>query len=134
MRKNKILCLLTVLLVMGMFCIGYAAEKAEVSKSAEPASISFDLCPSVQITNISYYMKKYKGAPRLHFDISIKNISKEDKRFRLAVFLPDGVAGGGLYPRKGKPPVIKAGEELKRVFPMYFHELPTEFSIMIQEL
>ena len=134
MKKSKILYLLIVLLVAGMFSIGYAAEKAEVTQTAEPVTVSFDLCPSVQITKISYYMKNYKGAPRLHFDISIKNISTEDKRFRLAIFLPDGVAGGGFYPRKGKPPVIKAGEELSRTLPMYFDTLPTEYSIMIQEL
>ena len=134
MKKSKILWLLTALLVAGMFCTSYAAEKAEVTKAAEPVTVSFDLCPSVQVTKVSYYMKKYKGAPRLHFDVSIKNISAEDKRFRLAIFLPDGVAGGGFYPRKGKPPVIKAGEELNRVFPMYFNELPIEYSIMVQEL
>ncbi len=134
MKKSKILWLLAVLFVAGILCTAHAAEKAEAPKAAEPASISFDLCPSVQVTNISYYMKKYKGAPRLHFDVKIKNISTEDKRFRLAIFLPDGVAGGGFYPRKGKPPVVKAGEELSRTFPMYFHELPNEYTIMVQEL
>jgi hypothetical protein len=79
-------------------------------------------------------MKKYKGAPRLHFDIKIKNISSADKRFRLSIFLPDGVASGGFYPRKGKPPVIKAGEELSRIFPMYFDRVPSEYTIKIDEL
>lgn len=134
MMKSKILWLLTILFVAGMFCTSYAAEKTAAPQAAEQVSISFDLCPSIQVTSVSYYMKKYKGAPRLHFDVKIKNISKEDKRFRLAIFLPDGVAGGGFYPRKGKPPVIKAGEELSRTFPMYFHELPSEYSIMVQEL
>lgn len=133
MKKSKILCLLTVLLVAGMFCTSYAAEKTDAAKTAEPV-VTLDLCPSVQVTNVSYYMKKYKGAERLHFDVKIKNISKTDKRFRLAIFLPDGVAGGGFYPRKGKPPVVKAGEELSRTFPMYFNELPREYTIMVQEL
>ncbi len=133
MKKSKILWLLTVLLVAGMFCTSYAAEKTDASKTKEPVA-SFDLCPSVKVTNVSYYMKMYKGAERLHFDVKIKNTSKTDKRFRLAIFLPDGVAGGGFYPRKGKPPVVKAGEELSRTFPMYFHELPSEYTIMVQEL
>jgi len=134
MKNSKILWLITILIVTGMFCTSYAAENTSSTQTAKATNVSFELCPSVQVTSISYYMKKYKGAPRLHFDIKIKNISSADKRFRLSIFLPDGVAGGGFYPRKGKPPVIKAGEELSRTLPMYFDKIPSEYTIKIDEL
>jgi hypothetical protein len=135
MRKKTLLVLIMMFLAM-VLAAGYAGagDKATVAENSSIEAINFDLCPSVEITKVSYYMKEYKGASRLHFDVTIKNISAEPKRFRLAIFLPDGAAGGGFYPRKGKNPVIEPGAELSRTFPMYYHELPSGYTIRVQEL
>ncbi len=133
MRKRMLWLLMMVFLAM-VLSVGCASDKTTVAESSKIEAISFDLCPSVKITKVCYYMKKYKGAPRLHFDVTIKNVSSEPKRFRLAIFLPDGTAGGGFYPRKGKNPVVKPGAELTRVFPMYYHQLPSGYVIRVQEL
>lgn len=133
MRK-KTLWLLVMMCLGMVLAAGCASDKAKVTESSKIEAINLDLCPSVKVTKVCYYMKMYKGAPRLHFDVTIKNISAEPKRFRLAIFLPDGVAGGGFYPRKGKNPVIKPGAELSRTFPMYYHQLPSGYTIRVQEL
>jgi len=133
MRKKTLWLLIMMFLAM-VLAAGCASYKATVAENSNIEAIDFDLCPSVKITKVCYYMKAYKGAPRLHFDVTIKNVSAEPKRFRLAIFLPDGAAGGGFYPRKGKNPVIKPGAELSRTFPMYYHQLPSGYTIRVQEL
>ncbi len=133
MRK-KTMCLLIMMVFAVILAVGCATHKATVTDNSKIEAVNFDLCSSVKITKVCYYMKKYKGAPRLHFDVTIKNISSEPKRFRLVIFLPDGVAGGGFYPRKGKNPVIKPGAELSRTFPMYYQKLPSGYTIRVQEL
>ncbi len=133
MRKKTLWLLLMTFLAM-VLVAGCASDKTTVAEDSKIEAVSFDVCPSAKIIKVCYYMKKYKGAPRLHFDVTIKNISAEPKRFRLAIFLPDGAAGGGFYPRKGKNPVIKPGAELTRTFPMYYHQLPSGYIIRVQEL
>ncbi|MEA2110142.1 MAG: hypothetical protein U9P07_12080 [Pseudomonadota bacterium] len=132
MRKKTLWLL--IMMFLAMVTVAGGGNQATAAENNNIEAINFDLCPSVEITKVSYYMKDYKGAPRLHFDVTIKNVSAKAKRFRLAIFLPDGTAGGGFYPRKGKPPVIKPGAELTRTFPMYFHQFPSAYTIRVQEL
>jgi hypothetical protein len=66
--------------------------------------------------------------------VGIKNISDKPLRYRLSIFLPDGVSSGGFYPRKGKPPVLKPGEEKARTFPMYYDSIPDAYTLKVDEL
>jgi len=117
--------------ILGSVFLSCTAAQKEVIKSK---GVAYNVCPSAKITKVEYFIKKYKGAPRLHFTIAIKNVSKEPKRFRVQIFLPEGPSAGGFYPRKGKPPVMKPGEELSRTFPMYFSTIPSGFTIVVKEL
>ena len=69
-------------------------------------------------------------------ELTVKNIASADKRFRVHIYLPEGPAGGGFYPRKVKGDVkgIKPGEELTQAFPMYYNQMPSGFSIVVKEL
>jgi len=132
-RKNKLTIILGVLILfIGSIILASCATTSGKAKTG--AAITYDVCSSAKITSVSYFIKKYKGAPRLHIKIGIKNISKEPKRFRVKIFLSEGPSSGGFYPRKGKPPVIKPGKELSRTFPMYFSKFPSGFTIVVQEL
>jgi hypothetical protein len=95
-------------------------------------NIAYQTPGSAEITRVAYYFEEYKGAPRLHMEVTIKNTSEKMKRFRLNIFLPEGPAGGGMYPRKGEG--IEAGKDHKRVFPMYFDKLPTGFTLVVKEM
>jgi hypothetical protein len=64
--------------------------------------------------------------------VELKNVSKQPKRFRVNIWLPDGVAGGGFYPRKKK--VIQPGKTLSRTFPMYYDKAPPKATILVKEL
>jgi hypothetical protein len=66
--------------------------------------------------------------------VGIKNISDEPLRYRVSIFLPDGASSGGFYPRKGKPPVVKPGEEKVRTFPMYYDKIPEAITVKVDEL
>jgi hypothetical protein len=94
------------------------------------------VCPTAKITTLEYFMKKSKfsGGPKLHMKVGIKNISDKPRRYRVSIFLPNGASSGGFYPRKGKPPVLKPGEEKARTFPMYYDSIPDAFTVKVDEL
>ena len=64
--------------------------------------------------------------------VELKNVTKEPKRYRVNIWLPDGVSGGGFYPRKAKS--IAAGKTLSRTFPMFYDKVPNKMQIMVREL
>ncbi len=111
-----------------------SAVKGELSQN-----ITYDVPSSAKITKVSYFYEIYKGQPRLHFAVSIKNVTEEPKRYRLNMLLPEGPAVGGMYPRKAK--AIEPGKTLERKFPVYIDLnklpndfLPTGFTLIVKEL
>jgi len=127
---------LAVLLTVGLWLTGCATTGSAAKGEGIAQNIVYDVADSAQITKVAYYFKEYKGASRLHIDLTIKNISPETKRFRVNIFLPEGPAGGGLYPRKVKGDVkgVEAGQEHTRKFPMYYNQLPSGFTIVVKEM
>lgn len=122
---------LRVLVVALFFILGLAmlpATKAE----AKSFKVCYDVVDTAQITDVKYFVAKYKGKPRLHFEVSLKNVTSEPRRYRVNIYLPEGPASGGLYPRKKK--AIAPGKILKQKFPMYFDSEPTGYTIMVKEL
>jgi hypothetical protein len=63
-------------------------------------------------------IKKWKGADTLHFNIAVKNISTEDQRFKVNIFLANGKAVGGLLPRKTAKGLIKPGQTATFTYPV----------------
>lgn len=134
--KSKWVVVGCVLIVTSMFLAGGCALNRKAGTSGKQAVVPYDVnvCPTAKITKVNYFIKKYKGSPRFHVAVGIKNLSTQPKRFRLHIFLPDGVSSGGLYPRKGKPPVIMPGKELVQTYPMYYSKLPAKFELVVTEL
>ncbi len=120
----------TVAFVFSCYTVANSAEKK--FKDGIPSNITYQVCKSAEITKVSYFFEKYKGKPRLHFEITVKNVSPEIKRFRVNIYLPEGPSSGGFYPRKGKG--IEPGKTLTRKFPMYFDKLPSGFMLVVREL
>ena len=110
-----------------------ASQNAEMKGKGDglQSNIVYNVEKTAEITNVSYFFAKYEGAERLHFEVAIKNLAKEPKRFRLKIFLPEGHSAGGLYPTKG---MIEPGKTVKMKFPMYHHELPSGFTLVVSEL
>jgi hypothetical protein len=105
-------------------------SRAQSSKS----EIVFDLVPTAQVTQVNYYLKKFKGKETIFFEIGVKNISNEPKRFKLKVFIHDGPSAAYYYPRKGKPPVIKPGEVYTKPLPVVIYpKIPHGFTIRVED-
>jgi hypothetical protein len=84
---------------------------------AEAGSIDAQVVTEAEVVGFNCFFKDYKGVKSLHFEVKIKNVSSTDQRYRVNLFLDNGKAVGGLLPRKGKPPVVKPGEEASFTYP-----------------
>ncbi len=76
------------------------------------------MSPEAELTGLDCFFKDYKGVKSLHFKVTLKNTSDQPQRYRVNLFLDNGKAVGGLIPRKGKPPVVKPGEEASFTYPV----------------
>ncbi|HDI59800.1 MAG TPA: hypothetical protein ENF48_05530 [Desulfobacteraceae bacterium] len=135
-RKYRWMIGLLALVIMGGLLTACATTGKPTADAGIAPNITYQVADSAQVTKVAYYFKEYKGAQRLHMELTIKNVSTEVKRYRVHIFLPEGPAGGGLYPRKVKKDAtgIAPGEELTRVFPMFYHQMPSGFTIVVKEL
>lgn len=138
MERLKFNSLMSGIVVAVVFCVGFVLISgcATAQKEGNGPIATLEMAPSAEITTLTYSVKqsKFSGGPKLHIKVGIKNISDKDHRYRVSVFLPDGASAGGFYPLKGKPPVLKPGEENVREFPMYSDQVPETLTVKVDEL
>jgi hypothetical protein len=84
---------------------------------AEAGRIEAQVTAEAEVVGFNCFFKDYKSVKSLHFDVKLKNVSSTNQRYRVNLFLDNGKAVGGLLPRKGKPPVVKPGEEASFTYP-----------------
>lgn len=99
--------------------------------------ITWDVAKEADITFLKCYTKAYKGWKKsvVHFEVGVKNKSDKPQRFRLQFILPEeGVASGGLLPRKGKPPVLAPGKEAKGIYPVNSVTVPKKVTVVVKTL
>ncbi len=114
------LCLAAVLAVGGCAYTqpapsGAGAEKLSCDGAGQ---IEAQVSPEAELAGLDCFFKPYKGVESLHFKVTLKNVSDKPQRYRVNLFLDNGKAVGGLIPRKGKPPVVKPGEEASFTYPV----------------
>ena len=126
-RKTSLMVLVAALFFMLGLAV-WPAAKAE----AGSFKVCYDVVDTAQITDVKYFIAKYKGKPRLHFEVGLKNVTSQPRRYRVNIYLPEGPASGGFYPRKKKS--IAPGKTLKQKYPMYFDSMPTGYTIVVKEL
>ena len=141
MEKSKLNYLVSGIVSILVVCFGFVLISgcATAPKKGEGPSATLEVCRTAEITVLKYFMKEPEtgGGPKLHFRIGIKNISDKPKRFNLSIALPEGPSAGGYYPKqkkKGKIPLLKPGEELVRVFRLYFDRVPDALTIKVEEV
>jgi hypothetical protein len=126
-RKNKPAVWTMGLLLLAM--MGLWADPALVA--AQPKT-DYQVIDTAKVTKVDYQIKSYKGKDRLHVTVELQNVSSQPKRFRVNIWLPDGVSGGGFYPRKTG--VIGPDKSLSQTWPMYYDKMPPEATIVVKEL
>ena len=139
MKKLKVNYLSLSVFFLLAACAGFvlvSGAAVAADKGGNTPISTLKVCPTAKITTLEYFLKKSKfsGGPKLHMKIGIKNTSDKPHRYRVSIFLPDGASSGGFYPRKGKPPVLKPGEEKVRTFPMYYGSIPDAYTVKVDEL
>jgi hypothetical protein len=144
MKKLKVNDLFSWMILLMTVCFVFAMisgcatlfEKKEKGPAWDGSVWTLKVCPTAKITTLDYSVKKSKfsGGPKLHVKVGVTNISDKPLRYRVSISLPDGASSGGFYPRKGKPPVIKPGEEKAREFPMYSDKKLDAITIQVDEL
>jgi len=130
--------LFSVIIMAVMVCVGFLLISgcATAPEKAEGPVATLEVCPSAEITTLTYSMKEsqFSGGQKFHVKVGIKNISDKGNRYRVSIFLPDGASAGGFYPVKGKPPVLKPGQDMVREFPMYFGRVPDTLTVKVEEM
>ena len=139
MERFKVNHLFSWIVLITAVCVGFVLISGcatQPEKKGNGPVETLKVCPTAKITTLEYFMKesKFIGGKKLHVKVGIKNISDKPLRYRVSIFLPDGASSGGFYPRKGKPPVIKPGEEKVREFPMYYDKIPDDITVKVDEL
>ncbi len=95
-----------------------AANAGEAFSCAKDSDINKMIAPEASLENFSCFVKRWDSADTLHFDVAVKNISTEDQRFKVNIFLENGKAVGGLLPRKTNKGLIKPGDTVKFAYPV----------------
>ncbi len=99
-------------------CMAPKPKPGEVFTCTKDSNLNKVIAKEASLENFSCVMKRYEGGDTLHFNIAIKNISSQDQRFKVNIFLENGKAVGGLLPRKTKKGLIKPGQTAKFTYPV----------------
>ena len=99
-------------------CMTATPKPGELFSCAKASDVNKIIAPEAALENFSCIMKKWDGANTLHFNVTVKNISQQDQRFKVNIFLENGKAVGGLLPRKTKKGLIKPGQTAQFTYPV----------------
>ncbi len=119
--KIKFSCILLIFAagVLAMTgCMTAKPKPGELFSCAKDSDLNKVIAPEASLENFSCIIKKWDGADTLHFNVAVKNISNEDQRFKVNIFLANGKAVGGLLPRKIKKGLIKPGDTAEFTYPV----------------
>jgi len=121
MRQIKFSWIL-IFFAAGVFVLtGCMAPKPKVGESfscVNESNLNQEIAPEASLENFSCVVKEWKGANALHFNVAVKNISSQDQRFKVNIFLDNGKAVGGLLPRKTAKGLIKPGGTAEFSYPV----------------
>jgi len=111
------------------------ANAGDAFPCAKDSDISKTIAPEASLEDFSCVIKRYEGVDTLHFNVTVKNISNEDQRFKVNIFLANGKAVGGLLPRTTKKGLIKPGETESFTYPvMAMNTTPQKIDLIIKTM
>lgn len=123
--RTGVISLLVMLVAAAVLALGGCAAKQDTAKAAPDTfacagkgKLVRATAPEAKLVGFSCFFKKWKGEKVLHFKVAVKNVSKEDQRFKVNIFMDNGKAVGGLLPRKIKKGLVKPGAVAKFTYPV----------------
>lgn len=136
--KNVSTWVLVILVASGLAlvsCAGTKPKPGEVFPCVAEGNLEKTIAPEAELVEFSCVFKKWSGSETLHFKVTVKNVSSEDQRFKVNIFLDNGKAVGGLLPRKIKKGLVKPGQTVKFVYPVKdMDEKPKAITLMIKTM
>lgn len=106
---------------------------AATTPCAPAGKLTQTIAPEAQLVSFTCAYQKYKGVNSLHFTVKLKNVSAEEQRYRVNIFLEDGRAVGGLIPRQTKKGLVKPGAEASFTYPVQgLDSTPTGVHLLIK--
>ena len=99
-------------------CMTAKPKPGDIFPCTKDSNINKVIASEAALENFSCVFKKYEGAETLHFNVAVKNISTEDQRFKINIFLANGKAVGGLLPVSTKKGLIKPGQTAEFTYPV----------------
>ena len=76
------------------------------------------IAPEAELEAFTCSFKKWEGSETLHFNVTVKNVSGKDQRYKVNIFLDNGKAVGGLIPRKTNKGLVKPGTSASFTYPV----------------
>lgn len=127
-KKISIISIALLLTVTLVFLAGGCATRGKSPQNVNcPAKFKWEIAPEAEITRFDCVQETRSNIPTLTFNTEVKNTTAGPLRYRINIFLLDQDKGAGaLIPRKGKPPVIAAGESAKVSIPFFNTETASE--------
>ena len=113
--------LLVILAAFGLAlisCAGTNPKPGEVFTCVAEGKLDKTIAPEAELEDFSCVFKKWEGSETLHFNVAIKNVSSEDQRFKVNIFLDNGKGVGGLIPSTTRKGLVKPGQTAKFVYPV----------------
>ena len=136
MRKKYFIPIISLIILgLGLGCAGMTYKPS--APVACNTKIKWDVAKEADITFLNCGIKEYSGWKKsvLHFEVGVKNKSDKPQRFRVQIMLPEeGVAGGGLLPASGKPPVLEPGKEAKGTYPVNVERVPKKVNVVVKTI
>jgi len=121
-----------------MALTGYAVPEAKAGESfpcVSSSNLDKQIAPEAELKEFSCFFKKWEGRETLHFNVAVKNVCKEDQRFKVNIFLDNGKGVGGLIPAKIKKGLVKPGETATAVYPVTsMSEKPKSIMLVIKTM
>ena len=136
LRISSMTAALGICLVLTFGFYGCASKAGAPEVVNCPASISWEVVPEAKLTQFDCAMGTHGGQTSLIFDVGLMNVADKPLRYRVNVFLEDmDKAVGALVPRKGKPPVVEPGKEVKIKMPFIGTEAQSKkISVMVKTI
>ena len=116
-------------------CTAPKPKPGEVFACVKDSDLNKTIAEEASLENFSCVIQKFGGADTLHFNVAVKNISAEDQRFKVNIFLENGKAVGGLLPRKIKKGLIKPDQTAEFTYPvMGMNSFPGKIDLFVKTM
>ena len=95
-----------------------------------------DISEEAELEALTCSFEKWEGNDTLHLNVSVKNVSDKDQRYKVNIFLDNGKAVGGLIPVKVKDEgLVTPGQSASYTYPVKdMPEKPNSMTLLIRTL